>query len=363
LFGKVQQVALMMIRSQSGSLSRRSGSANDITTHTSILLLSVIAITIVHYVTRQEESSLHVIFRELYFIPIILAGFWFGLKGGLTASILISVLYIPVAIGVPDHSAGHKLGNLLQIILFNVTGILVGWLQDREFHRQETKRQEDGLIKIGKAVSCIAHDMKTPLLVIEGFSRQIRKAIKDDDRLLKKIDLIVRQSQRLEVMVQDMLKFTGPLKLDCARNCPSSLFAETLLLVDRKARIHKVHISCQLEDDVPICAFDYHRMQQALVNLLNNAIEASPTGGTVVLRCVHTGENIVIEIEDSGDGIKGVGENEILEPFCTSKKEGTGLGLPIVKRIVEAHNGTLEYEAKGGRGMIFRMMFPGSSPP
>jgi signal transduction histidine kinase len=362
LFGKIQQIALMMVRNQSGILPRQSRSANSITTSTSILLLAIIAITIVHYVTRQEESSLHVIFRELYFIPIILAGFWFGLRGGLTTSILISVLYLPIAIGVPDHSAGHKLGNLLQIILFNVTGILVGWLQDREFQHQETKRQEDGLIKIGKAVSCIAHDMKTPLLVIEGFSRQIRKTIKDDDRLLKKIDLIVRQSQRLEVMVQDMLKFTGPLTLDCGQNSLSSLFDETLILIDEKARTHKVQISCQLEDDVQICAFDYHRMQQALVNLLNNAIDASPTGGAVVLRCARTRDNIVIEVEDSGDGIKGVSENEILEPFCTSKKEGTGLGLPIVKRIIEAHNGTLEYEVKGGQGMIFRMMFPGTFP-
>lgn len=330
---------------------------DHLTFYSSAILLTIISITIVHYVTLQEEIILHVIYRELYFIPIIFAGFWFGLKGGLITSLLVSTFYLPIVIGIPNDFNGHKFGDLSQILIFNVIGFLVGWLQERELHRQTIKSKEDGLIKIGKAVSCIAHDMKTPLVAIGGFTRQIRRTLVDNENIQKKLDIVLKQTQRLESMVQDMLNFSKPLELDCKQNCINSLFDETSLIAGEKARAHNVHISFQLDNDLPFYSFDYYRLQQALLNLINNAIEASPDGGKVYIRCRYNNKRISIEIEDSGKGLMGQSKDEILEPFFTSKKEGTGLGLPIVKKIIEAHAGVLEYEQKVDQGMVFRVIF------
>lgn len=169
------------------------------------LAVGISALTAVHYLVNPDEVFFHVISRELYFLPIIIAGFWFGLRGGLAAALLCSLAYFPVAVGGLHDIGEHQLGNLLQIFLFNVIGILVGWLQDRELQHQA----------------------------------------------------------------------------------------------------------------------------------------------------------VLLEIEDFGDGIGNMGDNDMFEPFMTSKKEGTGLGLPIAKKIVEAHGGILEFEQKTDRGMIFRMVLMG----
>jgi glucose-6-phosphate-specific signal transduction histidine kinase len=92
---------------------RRSKAAHYFNSRAYALLLTILSITVVHYLTRQEAIFVHVVFRELYFIPIILGGFWFGLKGGLITALIVSVLYLPIAIGVPDKFSGDELGNVL----------------------------------------------------------------------------------------------------------------------------------------------------------------------------------------------------------------------------------------------------------
>ena len=128
----------------------------------------IVLVTILHYKTNQEDTVFHVIYRELYFLPIILAGFWFGLRGGLVVSLVITALYLPVVVGNSSGQFDHDLGNLLEIVLFNVIGILVGWLKGREIIQQNMRRKEEGLTVIGQAVAYVAHDMKTPIIAIGG---------------------------------------------------------------------------------------------------------------------------------------------------------------------------------------------------
>ncbi len=159
-------------------------------------------------------------------------------------------------------------------------------------------------------------------------------------------------------MVQDMLRFTKPLKLECEQNDLNQFLDETLLLLQEKALSNNVTVTVEKSNCLPSCRFDYHRLQRALLNLVANAIEASPPDRDVVLRCKCGGgdKSVLFEIEDFGTGLKDMGDKDMFEPFITSKKEGTGLGLPIVKKIVEAHGGTLAYEQKTDSGMIFRMV-------
>lgn len=211
---------------------------------------------------------------------------------------------------------------------------------------------------IGQAVAYVAHDMKTPIIAIGGLVRQIRRKIPDEDRTSKKLDMVLQQTDRLELMVKDMLIFARPFELDCQDDDINKLLQETMLIAEEKTRAHDVTISLQLHSGLSSCSFDYHRLQQALLNLINNAVEASQVGGEVIIRSKLDTENISIEVEDYGEGISADNINEILHPFFSSKKEGTGLGLSIVKKIAEAHGGILQYEQKDEKGMVFRIILP-----
>ncbi len=323
-----------------------------------VVLTLIILITMLHYVTMQDKAKVHVIYRELYFLPIILAAFWFGLYGGLTAALVVTAFYLPMIIRSSSGLAEHDLGNLLEILLFNIIGILVGWLRQREIINQEMRRKEEELAAMGRAVACVAHDMKTPLVAIGGFVRQIRRKLPEKDRTGEKLDLVLHQTERLESMVKSMLAFAKPLDLKCQTDDFNKLFQEMIPIAKERARIHNVQLIFHLNKNTLLCPCDSSYLQQALINLVNNALEASPAGEKVFVRTRNDTDCTYIEVEDSGEGIPHDQIDNYLQPFVSSKREGTGLGLPIVKKIVEAHGGTLQCERRKIKGMVFRIILP-----
>jgi two-component system sensor histidine kinase HydH len=178
----------------------------------SAIALLVLCITILHYRTDHLNISSHILFRELYFLPIILAGFWFGVSGGMGASLSVTLWYLPFVLALPEGISGHNFGNLIQIILFNIFGLVFGLLFDRQKRQQQKLLEAENLAAMGRAVACIAHDMKTPLMAIGGFVQQVRRKVADD-KLTTKLDFAVEQVRRLEALVGDMLAFTKPLNL------------------------------------------------------------------------------------------------------------------------------------------------------
>ena len=115
---------------------------------------------------------------------------------------------------------------------------------------------------------------------------------------------------------------------------------------------------CICQMNLPPVSFDVMRMKQALINLLMNAIQASPEGETVTVSTYQKGSYIGIDLSDNGCGIPHRQREEIFAPFSTTKKEGTGLGLPIAKKIIEAHDGRLEILDNTERGTTFRVLVP-----
>lgn len=323
-----------------------------------ILLISflVIGITVLHYRTDYLQTSSHIFFRELYFPPIILAGFWFGMKGALASSLSVTLLYLPYVLSHPDGIAGHNFGNIMQVILFNVIGLLIGWLRDRERRQQRKVLETENLAAMGRAVSCIAHDMKTPLMAIGGFVQQVRHKVSEDS-LAKKLDVAFEQVQRLEVLVSDMLAFAKPLNLHCQPGKINQFIEEVVMLAGEKAARHSVTIVTELQEDMPGTPYDQQLLQQALLNLINNALEASPPGERIVVRSQCDESNIIIEVIDRGEGIPKERQPDIFTPFVTTKKEGTGLGLSIVKKVVEAHAGSIEINT-GEKGVTSRITIP-----
>ncbi len=326
-----------------------------------IIVFLIVLISLAHYLTGEGLVYLHVIYREMYFLPVVLAGFWFGLRGGLYASVAVTGAYLPFVVQRADRFTGHEFGNLLEIALYFAVGLLVGWMRDKEVRHQEEQRRMTSLAAMGKGISCIAHDMKTPLAAIGGFARQLRRrADGHDPDAEKKLDIIIAQTDRLELMIMDMLAFARPLQLDRDPGDLNSLIRQTVEVATGPAASAGVRLDLELAGHLPRIPFDRNRLQQALLNLVGNGIEASPAGARVVVRSgMAVGEDgVVVEVLDRGRGVDAKIMDRICTPFMTTKKNGTGLGLAIVRKIVEAHGGTLRFRRRDGGGMSFALVLP-----
>ncbi|MGC9194913.1 MAG: sensor histidine kinase [Syntrophobacteraceae bacterium] len=156
--------------------------------------------------------------------------------------------------------------------------------------------------------------------------------------------------------------FPGPLDLNRTEVNIYSLVAECLAIVGENAEVQKVVLQNQMADNLPRVIVDEVRIRQALINLLNNAVQASSQGDRVLLHCYRKGKNLALDIIDCGCGIPIDKREAIFSPFFTTKKDGTGLGLPIVKKIVDAHGGLLQIVDNYCGGLTFRITI-GIEPP
>jgi two-component system sensor histidine kinase HydH len=325
---------------------------------TLVIILVIATITFFHYLTELEVHRYHIFYQGLYFVPILLAGLWFGLRGGLRASLSITALYLPFTILHWAAFSVEDINSLLEMALYNLVAVALGILRDREKKDQVRLREAESLAAIGKAVSFLAHDMKTPLIAIGGFSRSIKSSHKFDEKGHEKLDIIIQEAQRLENMVREMLDFSRPLELRASTRDIRPVIKESLEVVRDLAEEKNVELRVQSDQGLPRCSFEATRMKQVLINLLNNAVEASPEGGIVSVATFQKGKSLFLEVSDEGGGIPSSKKSEVFLPFFSTKKGGTGLGLTIVKKIIEAHRGRVEVLDNPKKGTIFRVVLP-----
>jgi signal transduction histidine kinase len=322
-----------------------------------IVSILVSFITVLHYQTAIDYGLRHVFFRELYFVPIMLAAFWFGLLGGLATSLLISLAYGPYVLIYAAGPAIHDLGNLFEIVLFNIVGLFFGWLKDREKAQQDRARQAESLAAMGRAAAMIAHDLKSPLVTIGGLARRLTSRFSPETSEGEKAMVIWQQAARLEQLVMDILIFARPMKLSATSNDLCQLLQEAKETVNGVARANRIRIDMPTDERCE-CYLDYDKMMQVFINLLTNAIEVSSNGTTVKVSLHRYPDKLLIDFADRGTGIPENIAEKIFEPFVTGKNKGTGLGLPISKKIVEAHSGKLEYRNNPEAGVTFRVSIP-----
>lgn len=321
-----------------------------------IIVILVVGITFFHYYTELEEHLYHLSYQGLYFLPVMLAGFWFGLKGGLGTSLSITILYLPFTIIHWNGFSSGDLNSIIEMVLYNAVAGVIGGLRDREKTMQRRLHEAGRLAAIGKAVSCLAHDLKTPLIAIGGFSRLVHKNLEENSPHRKKLGMVVEEVRRLEGMIKEMLDFSRPLELHRSKEDMREVIRQSLAIVSDFAEGRKVKVEWQFSGDLPLVSIDAARMKQALINLLMNAVEASSEGEAVTVQSYQKWRNLIVDVSDNGCGVPIDKKEEIFSPFFTTKESGTGLGLPITKKIVEAHDGSLEVLENLEKGAIFRII-------
>jgi two-component system sensor histidine kinase HydH len=325
-----------------------------------ILIIAVLiaAIMALHYLTLPQLVYHHAAYRILFYFPLVLGSFWFGLKGGLLVSATIILVYLP---HMRDQWQGFSLEdfhNILEGVLLVSVGVVLGLLAERERRAQKVHAENQSFVAVGKAVSEIAHDMKAPLMCIGGFAEQVARTLGYENPSRKKLDIVIAQTARLEEMIRDMLEMGKDSTLKPSDSDLNDIVLEAVAMSQPMAAKAGVLLGNDLESLLPHLMIDRERVKRVVYNLLTNAIQACIPGESVMVRTARRKRRVTLEIIDSGCGVKQDQRKALFTPFFSTKTGGTGLGLAIARRIIDAHGGRIFFKPNSAKGSTFSVEFP-----
>ena len=223
--------------------------------------------------------------------------------------------------------------------------------------------QSDKLSAVGQLAAGIAHEINNPLGIILGFAQAAAKKIKDSDALFLPIESIRREALRCKNLVENLLAFSRQSKTQMGEIDINETITNTLSIIEAQAKVKSVEIIKEL-DILPLLMGNQNQIQQVIINLCSNAIDAMPDGGKITVRTrsgpVGNEKKIILEVEDNGSGIPEEVRGKMFNPFFTTKEvgKGTGLGLSLVYEIIQRHNGVIKVESDCGRGTTFTIILP-----
>jgi two-component system, NtrC family, sensor kinase len=222
-------------------------------------------------------------------------------------------------------------------------------------------RRANKLSTLGELAGSIAHEIKNPLISIQGFAKRIEK-VEDGDKIKEYAGLIDKESGRLSNVLAKLLEFSRMDEPKTELVDINGIVDDTVLFLEHHlTRFRNVALFVEKDETLPQVEIDRIHIQQSLVNIVMNAAQAMPDGGDIRIKTgKNSGGYIYISVTDHGTGISAEHIDKIFEPFFTTKKksEGTGLGLSLSKRLVEASNGRIEVESIIGQGSTFKIILP-----
>jgi two-component system, NtrC family, sensor histidine kinase HydH len=216
------------------------------------------------------------------------------------------------------------------------------------------------LASVGSLAAGVAHEIRNPLSSIKGFATYFRERYKDRPGDQETAEVMISEVERLDRVISQLLEFARPSGLNIRPSDVGELIRRSLRLIEGDARGKGVEIRTEIDPVLPPLPMDADRINQALLNLYINAIQAMDGGGVLTIKAGVNGnaESLKIRISDTGRGIDAYDREHIFDPYFTTKSSGTGLGLAIVHKIVEAHDGAIDVESEPGRGTTMTLILP-----
>jgi signal transduction histidine kinase len=225
----------------------------------------------------------------------------------------------------------------------------------------EVLTRANRLSALGELAASIAHEIKNPLISIQGFAKRI-EGDRDSERIERYAQYIEKESERLSTVLMRLLDFSRMSEPNVEHLDLNSVVDDTILFTEHHlTRFRNVQLVVEQEHDLPGIRADKIHIQQALVNIMINAAQSMPEGGPVTVKTGKRDDGYVwISVSDRGKGIEAEHLSHIFEPFFTTKAkgEGTGLGLSLTKKLVEANRGKIEVESVRNQGTTFRVVLP-----
>lgn len=342
-------------------------------------------ISALHYLTTLQMQHAHDIYRRLYYVPIVLGGLWFTLRGGLATSIAASLLFLPHVVFQWGHHPVSQPEQYLEILLYNVIGGLTGYLAGSELeqklaHQQAARRLEesyrtlsaqadqileieeqlrrtDRLSTLGELSAGLAHEIRNPLGSIRGTAEILKDGVDPDDPRHEFAQILIKEVDRLNRVLEDFLRFARQAPLERGLFDLNAVVREVLDLTRRQAERHDIAVVSKLTE-LPQLTGDGGQIRQALLNLVLNALQAMSAGGQLTVTTRRADGRAEVVVADTGPGIPAGEEALIFKTFMTTRPDGTGLGLPISQRIVASHGGQINVTSEPGKGAIFTVSLP-----
>jgi signal transduction histidine kinase len=307
-----------------------------------LIAIFVTIITILHYGTIHGQLIQHIPHRELYFIPILLASFWYGLSFGLITSLSVSLIYAP-HVFVHGELQSNLLPVSFQIMVFILVAVTLGWLVERRKRQHNQMIDMNKLAVLGRAATAVGHEMKDLLYALKkmtGHAKEIKA-----EKLDKNFD---QEMSRLERMVEILSSFNTVEPLQLFSNDLNSIICERL----------EHHKKSDLEEKGCPSQVNTKTIGWVIDQIIKNALEVSSKGQTIRIRSFRNGDHCKIIITDEGSGIKPEHLPNICKPFFTTKETGQGLALAGCRKIMSDIGGDIQVDSKWGEGAAFTLVVP-----
>ncbi|HBG04465.1 MAG TPA: histidine kinase [Geobacter sp.] len=218
------------------------------------------------------------------------------------------------------------------------------------------------LADLGIVAAGVAHEINTPLAIIRGNTEVLEMCLPPEHANREEVEIISRQTERMAKIVGNLLAFARQKSLNQRRFQVHEVLDDILSQIGHQVNMDGISVLREYAADVAVIRGDKDQLRQVFVNLIQNAAQAMPAGGTLRLATRGAGKGCLVEIADTGQGILPEHLEKIFTPFFTTKDNGSGLGLSVSYGIVKDHGGDIEVESSPERGTRFRILIPGENP-
>ncbi|HWQ54485.1 MAG TPA: ATP-binding protein [Bryobacteraceae bacterium] len=332
-------------------------------------LLSALALAAAGFIDWLTKGS----FAVVYAVPVVLAGVLNGWGGGLAIAVLSSA-------GIFAYSPYQPtITKVLESLALFVLACLAAFTMGRERRLRRHYQQVAGqlgdvyekvqanfdgmkraerLSAIGQLSAGLAHEIRNPLASISGAAAILARSQNLDPKNAKCLEIITSECQRLDGLLTNFLNFARPRPPRLQTVHLEPVLENVLALASHGVRGKAVRFESRVETGLHPVECDPEQLEQVLLNLMINAIEASPDGETVTLSAIAEESRISIGVVDHGNGVAPTHIDRLFDPFFTTKEHGTGLGLPVAHQIVRQMGGSLLAHANSDRGMTFSVVLP-----
>jgi PAS domain S-box-containing protein len=279
--------------------------------------------------------------------------------------------------GVPAirarHSPGevsvlHRDGNVLPLAISasplcdeagKVTGVVCLFEDLSEAKALEAERRRlDRLAALGEMSAVVAHEIRNPVAGIAVGVEYLGKSIPEESVHKQDVKMIMGEIERVNRILDDILSVARPFQLKLSTQAIPDIVEHVLHRYHTSFSNKAIHVIRRYAPSLPLAQVDRERMEQALTNLVLNAVEAMLTGGTLSLGLAASDRWLTITVSDTGPGIPPEIQRRVFEPFFTTKARGTGLGLAVARRVIEEHGGTITLVSETGKGATFTIKLP-----
>ena len=263
------------------------------------------------------------------------------------------IVFEPLEAHALQRSVTRSVIVALAALLALIAAAIVLWrLSRRAEQLQESAERDRRLVTLGEMSAVLAHEIRNPLAALKGHAQLLLERLGDAGAPREKAARVVAEAQRLERLTEDLLSFVRSSQVSPVPVDPAAVLREAVRDVD----------PAQIDLDTTAAPASWRldpvRMHQALVNLLRNAVEASPASAHAVASVAREGESLGFRVRDRGLGVPTGDTERIFEPFYTTRAQGTGLGLAVARRIVELHGGAVTAYTHPEGGAEFRVVIP-----